>query len=248
MKKDVAKFVEKCLVCQKIKAEHQQLAGELQPIKIPEWKWKLISMDFVVGLPKTTNSHDAIWVIMDRLTKSAHFLPIKITYSLKQLANLYMKEIVQLHGVPMSIISDRDSHFTLAFWRSAQRVMGTKLNICHLLNSHTTISHQKSYPNKQRRPLEFQVGDSVFLKVAPMKGVMWFGKKGKLSPRYIEPFEILERIGKIAYRLALPPELSSIHNIFHVSMLRKYVSDPSHVLENEPIKVHEDLTYKEQLV
>ncbi|KAL5544363.1 hypothetical protein UlMin_008147 [Ulmus minor] len=81
-----------------------------------------------------------------------------------------------------------------------------------------------------------------------MKGVMRFGKKGKLSPRYIGPFEILERIGKVAYRLVLPPELSSVHNIFHVSMLRKYVSDPSHMLENESIQVHEDLTYKEQPV
>ncbi|KAL5561714.1 hypothetical protein UlMin_031461 [Ulmus minor] len=81
-----------------------------------------------------------------------------------------------------------------------------------------------------------------------MKGVMRFGKKGKLSPWYIGPFEILERIGKVAYRLALPPELSSVHNIFHVSMLRKYISDPSHVLEYEPIEVHEDLSYEEQPV
>ncbi|KAL5559638.1 hypothetical protein UlMin_035849 [Ulmus minor] len=112
----------------------------------------------------------------------------------------------------------------------------------------TAQSRQKSYADKRRRPLEFLVGDSVFLKVAPMKGVMRFGKKGKLSPRYIGPFEILERIGKVAYRLALPPELSSVHNVFHVSMLRRYVSDPSHVLENEPIEVHEDLTYEEQPV
>ena len=84
-------------------------------------------MDFVVGLPKTTNGYDAVWVIVDRLTKSAHFLPIKITYSLEQLADLYVKEIVRLHGVPTSIISDRDSRFTSAFWRSVQRAMGTKL-------------------------------------------------------------------------------------------------------------------------
>ncbi|KAL5555342.1 hypothetical protein UlMin_037578 [Ulmus minor] len=112
----------------------------------------------------------------------------------------------------------------------------------------TAQSRQKSYADKRRRPLEFLVGDSVFLKVAPMKGVMRFGKKGKLSPRYIGPFEILERIGKVAYRLALPPELSYVHNVFHVSMLRRYVSDPSHVLENEPIEVHKDLTYEEQPV
>ena len=91
-------------------------------------------------------------------------------------------------------------------------------------------SRQRSYTDKRRRPLEFQVGDAVFLKVAPLKGVMRFGKKGKLSPRFIGPFEITERIGKVAYRLALSPELSSVHDVFHVSMLKKYVSDPSHVL------------------
>ncbi|KAL5546737.1 hypothetical protein UlMin_006424 [Ulmus minor] len=127
MKKDVANYVAKCLVCQKIKAEHQRPAGVLQPIEIPEWKWEQISMDFVVGLSKTTNRYDVVWVIVDRLTKSAHFLPIKITYSLEQLANLYVKEIVRLHGVPMSIISDRDSRFTSAFWRSVQRAMGTRI-------------------------------------------------------------------------------------------------------------------------
>ncbi|KAL5560733.1 hypothetical protein UlMin_036944 [Ulmus minor] len=104
------------------------------------------------------------------------------------------------------------------------------------------------YADKRRRPLEFQVGDSVFLKVAPMKGVMRFGKKGKLSPRFIGPFEILERIGKVAYKLALPPELSSVHNVFHISTLKKYVSNPSHVLEHEPIQVNEDLTYEEKPV
>ncbi|KAL5576744.1 hypothetical protein UlMin_018443 [Ulmus minor] len=101
----------------------------------------------------------------------------------------------------------------------------------------TTQSRQKSYAE-----------DSVFLKVAPMKGVMRFGKKGKLSLRYIRPFEILERIGKVAYKLALPLEFSAVHNVFHVSMLRKYILDPSHVLESEPIEVREDLTYEEQPV
>ncbi|KAL5583119.1 hypothetical protein UlMin_015561 [Ulmus minor] len=112
----------------------------------------------------------------------------------------------------------------------------------------TAQSRQKSYADKRKRSLEFQVGDSVFLKVAPMKGVMCFGKKEKLSPRFIGPFEILERIGKVTYKLALPPELSSVHNVFHVSMLKKYVSDPSHVLEHEPIQVKEDLTYEEKPV
>ena len=110
----------------------------------------------------------------------------------------------------------------------------------------TAESRQKSYVDKRRRPLEFQVGDSVFLKAAPLKGVMRFGKKGKLSPRYVGPFEIIERIGKVAYRLALSPDLSAVHNVFHVSMLKKYMPYPSHVLTEEPIEVHEDLTYEEK--
>ncbi|KAL5570607.1 hypothetical protein UlMin_027182 [Ulmus minor] len=109
-------------------------------------------------------------------------------------------------------------------------------------------SRQKSYADKRRRPLEFQVGDSVFLKVSPFKGVIRFGKRGKLNPRYIGPYEILERVGKTAYRLALPPNLASVHNVFHVSMLKKYVSDKSHVLEQEPIEIHEDLSFEEKPV
>ena len=127
MKRDVAEYVAKCLICQKIKAEHQRPGGELQPIEIPEWKWEQIAMDFIVGLPKTTKNHDAIWVIVDRLTKSAHFLPIKMTSSLEQLAELYVQEIVRLHGVPKSIISDRDARFTSKFWKGVQQAMGTKL-------------------------------------------------------------------------------------------------------------------------
>ncbi|KAL5567803.1 hypothetical protein UlMin_024378 [Ulmus minor] len=184
-----------------------------------------------------------------------------------------VEKIIRLHGVPVSIISDRDSRFTSAFWRSVQRAMGTKLKFSTAFHPQTdgqterTIqtledmlracvmefkggwsNRQKSYADRRRRPLEFKEGDFVFLKVAPMKGVMRFGKKGKLSPRYIGPFEILEKIGKVAYKLALPSELAAVHNVFHVSMLRKYVSDPSHVLASKPIEVREDLTYQEQPV
>ena len=107
---------------------------------------------------------------------------------------------------------------------------------------------QKSYADTRRKDLEFDVGEKVFLKVAPLKGVLRFGKKGKLSPCIIGPFEILERIGILAYRLALPPNLSSVHDVFHVSMLRKYVYDPTHVIEYEPLVVHENLTYEEKPV
>ncbi|KAF5474738.1 hypothetical protein F2P56_006609 [Juglans regia] len=109
----------------------------------------------------------------------------------------------------------------------------------------TAQERQKKYANQRRRELEFGIEDKVFLKVSPMKGVMRFGKKGKLSPRFIGPFEILERIGAAAYRLALPPHLSTVHNVFHVSMLRKYVPDPAHVLEYEPLQIRDDLSYEE---
>ncbi|MCQ7926324.1 hypothetical protein NP234_24385, partial [Salmonella enterica] len=127
MKRDVAKHVEKCLTCQQIKAEHQKPAGELQPLPIPEWKWEEIAMDFILGLPKTSRGYDSIWVVVDLLTKSAHFLPFKTTFTMEQLAELYVKEVVRLHGVPKTILSDRDSRFTSSFWRCVQQAMGTKL-------------------------------------------------------------------------------------------------------------------------
>ncbi|TYJ96313.1 pol protein [Cucumis melo var. makuwa] len=113
---------------------------------------------------------------------------------------------------------------------------------------HTAQSRQKSYADVRRKDLEFEIGDKVFLKVAPMKGVLRFERRGKLSPRFVGPFEILERIGPVAYRLALPPSLSTVHDVFHVSMLRKYVPDPSHVVDYEPLEIDENLSYVEQPV
>ena len=104
-------------------------------------------------------------------------------------------------------------------------------------------SRQKAYAGQRQRPLEFTDGDKVFLKVSPMKSVMHIGRRNKLGPRYVGPFEILERIGPLAYRLALPPEIEKVHNVFHVSQLRKYISDPSHVLKYTPLQIQEDLSY-----
>ena len=112
----------------------------------------------------------------------------------------------------------------------------------------TAFSRQKSYADPKRKDVLFSVGDLVFLKVSPMKGVMRFGKKKKLAPRYIEPFEIRSRVGEVAYRLVLPPELSRIHPAFHESMLRKYIADPSHVLQPQAAELSENLTYEEFLV
>ena len=129
MKKDIAEYVSKCLTCSQVKAEHQKPSGLLQQLEMPVWKWELITMDFVTKLPKTRKGNDAIWVIVDRLTKSAHFLPMKETFSMERLAKLYVDEVVSLHGVPLSIVSDRDSRFTSRFWTSFQEAMGTRLNL-----------------------------------------------------------------------------------------------------------------------
>ncbi|KAI3678914.1 hypothetical protein L6452_38218 [Arctium lappa] len=342
MKRTVASYVGKCLTCLKVKTEHQKPYGMLQQMEIPVWKWDMITMDFVTKLPRTVKGHDAIWVTVDRLTKSAHLLPISDKYTLERLAQLYINEIVSRHGVPISIISDRDARFTSRFWLSFQQDMGTRLNMStayhpqtdgqsertiqtledmlracvidfggswdnHLPliefaynNSyHSSIKaapfealygrkcrtplcwadigerqlvgpelvqqtsdkivqikerlrvaqdRQKSYADRRCRPLEFQVGDKVLLKISPWKGVVRFGKKGKLSPRYIRPFEITARVGVVAYRLKLPVELGGIHDTFHVSNLRKCVADESVVVDLEDVEVNDKLAYVEEPV
>ncbi|GJT95957.1 putative reverse transcriptase domain-containing protein [Tanacetum coccineum] len=342
MKADIATYVSKCLTCAKVKVEHQRPSGLLQQPEIPEWKWERITMDFVTGLPRTSSGYDSIWVIVDRLTKSAHFLPMKKTDSMEKLTQLYLKEVVCRHGVPLSIISDRDSRFASGFWRSLQNALGTNLNMStayhpetdgqsertiqtledmlracvidfggswdrHLPlvefsynNSYhasikaapfealygrkcrspvcwsevgdsqltgpelirettekiiqiknrllTARSRQKSYADVRRKPMEFNVGDMVMLKVSPWKGVIRFGKRGKLSPRYVGPFKIIERIGPVAYRLELPEKLRGIHNTFHVSNLKKCLADENLVIPLEEIQLDDKLHFIEEPV
>jgi len=119
----VAQFVYSCLICQKSKVEHQKLAGLMVSLDVPEWKWDSISMDFVTSLPNTPRGNDAIWVVIDRLTKSVHFLPINITFPVAQLAEIYIRDVVKLHGVPSSIVSDRDPRFTSRFWKILQEAL-----------------------------------------------------------------------------------------------------------------------------
>ncbi|GJS30173.1 putative reverse transcriptase domain-containing protein [Tanacetum coccineum] len=342
MKADIATYVSKCLTCAKVKVEHQRPSGLLQQPEIPEWKWERITMDFVTGLPRTSSGYDSIWVIVDRLTKSAHFLPMKKTDSMEKLTQQYLKEVVCRHGVPLSIISDRDSRFASGFWRSLQNALGTNLNMStayhpetdgqsertiqtledmlracvidfggswdrHLPlvefsynNSYhasikaapfealygrkcrspvcwnevgdsqltgpelirettekiiqiknrllTARSRQKSYADVRRKPMEFNVGDMVMLKVSPWKGVIRFGKRGKLSPRYVGPFKIIERIGPVAYRLELPEKLRGIHNTFHVSNLKKCLADENLVIPLEEIQLDDKLHFIEEPV
>ncbi|GJZ53511.1 putative reverse transcriptase domain-containing protein [Tanacetum coccineum] len=268
MKAEIATYVSKCLTCAKVKVEYQKPSGLLVQPEIPQWKWENITMDFVTKLPKTAAGQDTIWVIVDRLTKSAHFLPMREDDTLEKLTRQYLKEVVSRHGVPVSIISDRDGRFTSHFWKSLNKALGTRLDMSTAYHPQTdgqserTIqtledmlracalygrkcrSHicwaevgesqltgpeivhettekivqikrriqavrdrQKSYADVRRKPLEFQVGDKVMLKVSPWKGVIRFGKRGKLNPRYIGPFKIIAKVGTVAYRLELPTPL-----------------------------------------
>jgi hypothetical protein len=129
MKVDVSKYVVAYEVCQCVKAEHKRPAGLLKPLEIPDWKWEHITTDFMVGLPRSPQGRDAIWVLVDRLTNSAHFIPMKTTNSASELVPLYMKEVIKLHGVPKSIVSDRDSKFVSNFWESLHSALGTKLSL-----------------------------------------------------------------------------------------------------------------------
>ncbi|GJV04613.1 reverse transcriptase domain-containing protein [Tanacetum coccineum] len=342
MKRDIATYVSKCLTCSKVKAEHQRPSGLLQQPEIPEWKWDKITIDFITKLPRSKSRNDTIWVIVDRLTKSAHFLAIREDYSTEKLAKIYIDEIVARHGVPVSIISDRDGRFTSRCWQTVQKALGTRLDMStayhpqtdgqsertiqtledmlracvidfggswdvHLPlaefsynNSyHSSIrcapfealyrrkcmspilrteieessligpelvqettdkvvlikekvkaarDRQKSYANNRCKPLEFEVGDRVMLKVSPWKGVIRFGKKRKLAPGYVGPFEILERIGPVAYRLRLLEELSRVHDTFHVSNYKKCLADASLHVPLDEIKVDKTLRCVEEPV
>jgi hypothetical protein len=338
MKKQVAEYVASCLTCQKAKVEHQKPAGMIQPLDVPVWKWDSISMDFVVALPKTQRKFDSIWVIVDRLTKSAHFIPVKTTYDVPKLAEVYISEIVRLHGVPSSIVSDRDPKFTSRFWNALHDALGTRLRLssayhpqtdgqtertiqsledllracvldhsgswdnllplieftynnsfhasigmapyealygrkcrtplCWYQNGENLIlgpeivqqttekvrqiqekmktsqSRQKSYADKRRRDLEFEAGDHVFLRVTPTTGVGRAIKSKKLTPKFIGPYQIIKRVGPVAYQIAMPSFLSNIHDVLHVSQLRKYVPDPSHVIESDDIEMKDNLTFE----
>jgi hypothetical protein len=339
MKIEIALYVAKCDTCRRVKAIHMKAAGPLQSLSIPTWKWEDISMDFIVGLPNTVKGFDSIWVIIDRLTKTAHFLPVKVKYRVVAHAELYIALILRLHGVPKTIVSDWGPQFVSKFWEEPHKSLGTKLlhssayhpqtsgqtervnqiledmlRACVLEFPHKwddclplaefsynnsyqesikmapfealygrrcrtplnwlepkewwffrpdmvketeeKVQHirhnlkeaqarQKNYADKRRRPLVFPANDHVYLKVSPMKGVSRFGVKGKLSPQYIVLFPILERCGQVAYRLQLPESLYAVHNVFHVSQLKKCLWIPDPTIDVVDVALEPNLTYSE---
>src|SRR3954468_19033549 len=142
-KKEIAEHIALYDVCSRVKAEHQKPAGLLQPLPIPDWKWDKIGMDFITGLPRTRSRYDSILVVVDRLTKVAHFIPVKTTYTSAKLAKIYMSRIVCLHGVPKSIVSDRGTQFTSHFWRQLHESLGTRLEF-------STASHPQTDGQTER--------------------------------------------------------------------------------------------------
>ncbi|GJR64568.1 putative reverse transcriptase domain-containing protein [Tanacetum coccineum] len=236
MKADIATYVSKCLTCAKVKAEHQRPSGLLVQPDIPEWKWEKIKMDFITKLPKTVAGFDSIWVIVDRLTKSAHILPMRETDSTEKLMRLYMKEIVARHALGMQLNLSTAYHpQTDGQSERTIQTLEDMLRTCVI-----------DFGNGWDRPFEFEVGDKVMLKVAPWKGVMRFGKRRKLNPHYIGPFRIIERIGPVAYHLELPQELSRVHNVFHVCNLKKCLSDDTLVIPLEEIQLDDKLNFVEE--
>ncbi|GKD55885.1 putative reverse transcriptase domain-containing protein [Tanacetum coccineum] len=276
IKKDIALYVSKCLTCSKIKAEHQRPSGLLQQPEIPESKWKRIAMDFITKLLRTGNGHDVIWVIIDRLTKSAYFLPICEDFKMDRLARFTSMKSSQDMDVLLPLVefsynnsyhsSVRCAPFEVLYGRKCRLpilwaeiregqligpeiVQETTKKISQIKDRlKVACDRQKSYADKRRKPLEFCVGDHVLLKVSPWKGVVRFGKRVKLAPRFVGPCEITERIDQVAYRLRLPEELNSVHDTFHVSNLKKCLANPTLQIPLEEIQVDTKLNFTEELV
>jgi hypothetical protein len=147
MKADIVSYVARCLECQQVKAEHKHLIGLLQPHAIPELKWEAISMDFIVGFPLMARRHDSIFMVLDTMMKSAHFIPVRTTYQVPYIARVFINEIVRFHGVPKRIISDQGSMFTGRFWTSFQEALGTQLNFSTTYHPETDGTERNNEPN-----------------------------------------------------------------------------------------------------
>eukprot|EP00253_Pinus_taeda_P017332 PITA_17332 len=221
MKHDITQFVAKCLECQQVKADHCHPAGLLQPHDIPMSKWETISMDFITGLPLTSQRHNAILIVVDKLTKSAHFIPVRDTYDVADVARDHRLEDRVIIGP--ELIHEMEAQVR----QIRQRLKEAQ-------------DRQKSYADAHRTDRRYEVGDQVFIRIKPNKSIIRFGKGTKLSPRFIGPFKVVERVGPVAYCLALPPHLHKIHNVFRVSVLRHYIADLSHNLQWKELQVSDE--------
>ncbi|GJR75588.1 putative reverse transcriptase domain-containing protein [Tanacetum coccineum] len=253
-----------------IHPEADKIYYDLRDPEIPKWKRDRITMDFITKFLRSSSGYDMIGVIVDGLTKSVHFMAISEDYKMDKLERLYIDEIVARHGVPMSIISDRDGRFTSRFWQTLQKALGTRAYVSDFGGSWDThlplaeFFYNKSYHfNIRCAPFEALYGRKCRSSILWIKEMLKaardrqksyddsrlrFGKKAKLAPRYVGPFEIIERNDPVTYRLRLPQELSGVHDTFHVSNLKNCLADENLYMSLEEIKVDKTLRFVEEPV
>ncbi|GJV53725.1 putative reverse transcriptase domain-containing protein [Tanacetum coccineum] len=276
MKADIATYVSKCLTCARVKAEHQRPSGLLVQPAIPEWKWDNITMDFITKLPRSSQGFDTIWVIVDRLTKSAHFLPKRENDPLDKLARLYLNRIVARHGIPASIICDRDGRFTSNFWKSFQKALGTDISMSTAYHPETDGQSERTIQTLEdmlracvidfgkgwvkHLPLaEFSYNNSYHasIKAAPYEALECKLLRTDKRATLIESgsrwnlklgIRVLAKVGKVAYKRGLPQELIRVHHTFHVSNLKKCYADKPLVMPLEGIHVDDKLQFVEDPV
>nr|GEW69665.1 putative reverse transcriptase domain-containing protein [Tanacetum cinerariifolium] len=239
---DEAHKTRRCLTCSKLKAEHQRPSSLLQQHEIPEWKWDKITMDFITKLPKTKSGHDTIWLIIPQMDGQSE-------RTIQNLEDILGACVIDFGGnwdvhLPSPVLWAKIRESSLIGAELVQEMTDKVVLIKEKLK--VARDRQKSYVDNKRKPLGFEVGDRVLLKVSPWKSMIHFGKKGKLAPRYVRPFKILERIGPVAYRLRLPEELSSVHDTFHV--LKKILANACLHVPLDEIKIDMTLRFIEEPV
>nr|GEX81434.1 putative reverse transcriptase domain-containing protein [Tanacetum cinerariifolium] len=209
----------------------------------PEWKWEKVTMDFITKLPKTTNGYDTIWVIVDRLTKSAHFLPMRKNDPIEKLMKLYMKEVVTRHGVPVSIIFDRDGRFTSLFCIKAAPFEALYGRKCR-----SPVCWAKVRDAQLTGPVIIHETTEKIIQIKAEFKPFVTDKELRRLKAYIRPFKVLSKVGDVAYMLELPQQLNQVHNTFHVSNLKKCLSDESLVILLDELRIDDKLHYIEEPV
>ncbi|GJZ64091.1 putative reverse transcriptase domain-containing protein [Tanacetum coccineum] len=229
-------------------ASDKMPSGLLVQPEIPQWKWDNITMDFITKLPKSLEGYGTIWVIVDLLTKSAIFVPMRETDPIEKLARMYLKEVVTRHGIPVSIIYDRDPSYHASIKAAPfEALYGQKCRspVCWAEVGEVQLTGPEIVQETTEKIIQIKQRIQA---VSPWKGVVRFGKRGKLNPRYVRPFKVLEKVGAIAYKLELPQEQSRVHNTFHISNLKKCYADKPLAVPLDELHIDDKLHFVEEPV